>query len=107
MLFRSNQVIETIHPGAADFSRPGAPQEAAELPLESLHVQILLVLNDGFGYTSAVLAEHFQTEEKKILPLLKRLVEENYVYASPAGMGHVRYNMAKRGKSYLQEQGLI
>ncbi|MCX5917661.1 MAG: TIR domain-containing protein [Deltaproteobacteria bacterium] len=102
-----NQVIETIPPGAADFSRPGAPKESAELPFESLHVQILLVLNDGFGYTSAVLAEHFRTEEKKILPLLKRLIEENYVYASPAGMGHVRYNMAKRGKSYLEEQGLI
>jgi hypothetical protein len=102
-----SQVMETIPPVAVDFSAPGGPKEAAALPLEPLHVQILQVLNDGFGYTSTVLAEHFQTEEKKILLLLKRLIEGNYVYASPAGMGHVRYNMAKRGRSYLEEHGLI
>ena len=100
-----NQVMETIHPVAADFSPPGEPKEVAELPLEPLHVQILQVLNDSYGYTSSVLAEHFRTEEKKILPLLKRLIEGNYVYASPAGTGHVRYNMAKRGKFYLEEHG--
>jgi len=102
-----NQVMETIQPWAADLSRPAEPKEVTEMPLESPHVQILQVLNDGFGYTSTVLAEHFRTEEKKILPLLKRLIEGNYVYASPAGTGHVRYNMAKRGKTYLEEHGLI
>ena len=102
-----NQVMETIQPWAADLSRPAEPKEVTEMPLESAHVQILQVLNDGFGYTSTVLAEHFRTEEKKILPLLKRLIEGNYVYASPAGTGHVRYNMAKRGKTYLEEHGLI
>jgi hypothetical protein len=45
-------------------------------------------------------------EEQKILPLLKRLIDGNYVYASPAGMGHIRYNLAKKGKDYLQESGL-
>ncbi len=101
-----NQVMETIQPGVADFSRPGGPRETADLPLEPFHVQILQVLNDGFGYTSTVLAEHFRTEERKILPHLKRLIEGNYVYASPAGTGHVRYNMAKRGRVYLEEHGL-
>ncbi|MGE5252523.1 MAG: hypothetical protein ACM3N7_01065 [Planctomycetaceae bacterium] len=101
-----NQVIETIQPGTADFSRPGGPKEDADLTLDANHVEILQVLNDGYGYTSSVLAEHFHTEEKKILPLLKRLVEGNYVYASPAGTGHVRYNMAKRGRAYLEEHGL-
>lgn len=102
-----NQVLETIHPGTTEFARPRGAKEAGDLPLEAIHVQILLVLNESYGYTSTVLAQHFQTEEKKIHPLLKRMIEGNYLYASPAGMGHVRYNLTKRGKEYLQENGLI
>jgi hypothetical protein len=38
--------------------------------------------------------------------LLVRLIEWNYVYASPAGMGHVKYNLTSQGKDYLKENGL-
>ncbi len=102
-----NQVLETIHPGETDFAKARGAKEAGDLPLEATHVQILLVLNESYGYTSTVLAQHFQTEEKKILPILKRMIEENYLYASPAGTGLVRYTLSKRGKDYLQENKLI
>jgi hypothetical protein len=101
------QVQEAIYPGGFDFTGSRGPGAAPELPLEPHHVQILLVLHQSYGYTSAVLAEHFKKEEKKILSLLERLIEGNYVYASPAGMGHVRYNLTARGKTYLQQNGLI
>jgi hypothetical protein len=45
-------------------------------------------------------------EEKKIMSLLKGLIDWNYIYASPAGMGHVRYNLTSKGKDYLKENGL-
>ena len=80
-------------------------KEAGDAPLESIHLQVLQVLKESYGYTSAVLAQHFNLEEKEILPLLKRLIDGNYVYASPAGMGHVRYNLAKKGKDFLLESG--
>jgi len=102
-----NQVLETLPAAAHDPGRTGRGKEAGDLPLEPIHVQILLVLNESYGYTSAVLAQHFQTEEKKILPLLKNMIEANYVYASPAGTGHVRYALSRRGKEYLKENGLI
>jgi len=102
-----NQVLETIPPGTTDLGRPRGGKEASDLPLEAIHVQILLVLNESYGYTSTVLAQHFQIEEKKILPILSRMIEANYLYASPAGTGHVRYTLSKRGKVYLQENGLI
>ena len=101
------QVLETIHPAPADLSGPKGGKEAGDLTLEAVHVQILLVLNESYGYTSTVLAQHFQTEEKKILPILKRMIENNYLYASPAGTGHVRYALSKKGRTYLQENGLI
>lgn len=82
-----------------------SPEGRGETGLESIHVQILQVLAEGYGYTSAVLSEHFRMEEKAVLPLLTRLAEGNYVYASPAGMGHVKYNLASRGKAYLKENG--
>jgi len=102
-----NQVLETLPGGATDFGRATGGKQAGGQPLESIHVQILLVLNESQGYTSAVLAQHFRTEEKKILPVLKRMTEEHYLYASPAGIGHVRYNISKKGKDYLKENGLV
>ena len=96
-----NQVLDAILPGFSSSSK-----EAGDVPLESVHLQILAVLNESYGFTSTVLAQHFNLEEKKILPLLKRLIDGNYVYASPAGMGHIRYNLAKKGKDYLLESGL-
>jgi TIR domain len=95
------EVLDAIPLGGSSSSK-----EAGDLPLESIHLQILGVLKDNYGFTSAVLAQHFNLEEQKILPLLKRLIDGNYVYASPAGMGHVRYNLAKKGKDHLQESGL-
>jgi len=95
------EVLDAIPPGVSSSSK-----EAGDVPLELIHLQILGVLKDNYGFTSAVLAQHFNLEEQKILPLLKRLIDGNYVYASPAGMGHVRYNLAKKGKDYLQESGL-
>lgn len=96
-----DQVLDAILPGVSSSSR-----EAGEIPLESIHLQILTVLNESHGFTLGVLAQHFNLGEKEILPLLKRLTDEHYVYASSAGMGHVRYNLAKKGKDYLQESGL-
>ena len=81
-------------------------KEAGDALLEPIHLQVLEVLKESYGFTSAVLAQHFNLEEKEILPLLKRLIDGNYVYASPAGMGHVRYNLAKRGKDFLLEREL-
>ncbi len=100
------EIQETVLPGIS--TSPSAPGQGttAEPALKSIHVQIILVLADGYGYTSAVLAEHLKMEEKKIIPLLKSLVEWNYVYASPAGTGHVRYNLTTTGKAYLKETGL-
>jgi hypothetical protein len=101
------QIQESIHPEASYFPPDRGQESKADQPLESLHVQVLLVLADGHGYTSAVLGEHFRMEEKKMIPLLKTLIQQNYVYASPAGMGHVRYNLTNAGKSYLEQNGLI
>jgi hypothetical protein len=95
------EVLNTIPPGLSS-----SPKKAGDVPLELIHLQILGVLKDNYGFTSAVLAQHFNLAEEMILPLLKRLIDRNYVYASPAGMGHVRYNLAKKGKDYLQESGL-
>jgi hypothetical protein len=94
------QVLDALLPGVSSSSK-----EAGDVPLESIHLQVLEVLKEGYGFTAAVLAQHFNLEEKEILPLLKRLTDGNYVYASPAGMGHVRYNLAKKGKDYLLESG--
>jgi DNA-binding MarR family transcriptional regulator len=94
------QVLDDLLPGASSSSK-----EAGDAPLESIHFQVLAVLKESHGFTSAVLAQHFNLEEKEILPLLKRLIDGNYVYASPAGMGHVRYNLAKKGKDFLMESG--
>ena len=85
-------------------SEPG--QGATGEGLEPIHQQILAVLANSYGYTSKVLAEHFKMEEKKIMPFLKVLIDWNYIYASPAGMGHVRYNLTSKGKEYLKENGL-
>ncbi len=95
-----HQVLDALLPGVSSSSK-----EPGDVPLESIHLQVLAVLKESYGFTSAVLAQHFNLEEKEILPLLKRLIDGNYIYASPAGMGHVRYNLAKRGKDYLQEIG--
>jgi hypothetical protein len=94
------QVLDDLLPGASSSSK-----ETGDAPLESIHFQVLAVLKESHGFTSAVLAQHFNLEEKEILPLLKRLIDGNYVYASPAGMGHVRYNLAKKGKDFLMESG--
>jgi hypothetical protein len=95
------QVLDAILPDVSPSSK-----EAGDAPLEPIHLQVLAVLKESYGFTSAVLAQHFNLEEKEVLPLLKRLIDGNYVYASPAGMGHVRYNLAKKGKDYLLESGL-
>jgi hypothetical protein len=95
------QVLDALLPGVSSSSK-----EVEDVPFESIHLQILEVLKDNYGFTSAVLAQHFNLEEQKILSLLKRLIDGNYVYASPAGMGHVRYNLAKKGKDYLLESSL-
>jgi DNA-binding MarR family transcriptional regulator len=100
------EVQEAVFPGISTSPSDHGQAATAEPALEPIHVQILLVLANSYGYTSAVLAEHFKMEEKKIMPLLTRLIEWNYVYASPAGMGHVRYNLTTRGKAYLEESGL-
>ncbi len=100
------EVQEAVLPGISTSPSNLGQGATAEPALEPIHVQIILVLANSYGYTSAVLAEHFKMEEKKIIPLLKRLIEWNYVYASPAGMGHVRYNLTTRGKAYLEESGL-
>jgi len=83
---------------------PSSSKEAGDAPLEPIHLQVLAVLKESYGFTSAVLAQHFNLKEKEILSILKRLIDANYVYASPAGMGHVRYNLSKKGKDYLQER---
>jgi DNA-binding MarR family transcriptional regulator len=97
------QLKESIHSEAAP-SPPGPEwRNPAGKPLEPIHLEILETLADSYGYTSGVIGEHFKMEERKIAPLLKRLIDENYVYASPAGMGKVRYNLTTAGKAYLQE----
>ena len=96
------QVLETVRPMGWSPSQ-GAGGPGAQ-PLEPIHEQILLVLADSYGFTSAVLAEHFKMSEQEILPNLKRLIEDNYVYASPAGMGHIRFNITGRGRDYLRQQ---
>jgi hypothetical protein len=101
------EVQGSIQTGVSLYAPTQGPAEITEVPLESIHVQILIVLADGYGYPSTVLSEHFKMEEKKLIPLLKRLIEGNYVYASPAGMGLVRYNVTNRGRSYLKENGLL
>ncbi len=98
------QMEEELKETQASSPLEGNPTEAGgERGLEQIHAQILQVLAEGYGYTSAVLAEHFAMEEAAILPLLARLAEGNYVYASHAGAGHIRYNLASRGKIYLKE----
>ena len=101
------QVQEAIQPGLSTSSASTGQKKTGEKPLEPIHVQILLVLVNSYGYTSAVLAEHFKMEEEQIIAFLKRLIKRNYVYASPAGMGHVKYNLTSRGKAYLVHNGLL
>ncbi len=98
------QMEKELKEAQASVERPSL-EGRGDRGLEPIHVQILQVLAEGYGYTSAVLSEHFRMEEKAVLPLLTRLAEGNYVYASPAGTGHVRYNLASRGKAYLKENG--
>ena len=99
-------VQETVPPEMPTLARGPEQAATAEPALEPIHMEIILVLANSYGYTSAVLAEHFKMEEKKIMPLLKGLIDWNYIYASPAGMGHVRYNLTSKGKDYLKENGL-
>ena len=106
MLEELEEVQETVPLEESTLASGHGQAATAEQGLEPIHVQILTVLANSYGYTSAVLAEHFKMEEKKIIPLLKRLIEWNYIYASPAGMGHVRYNLTSKGKDYLKENGL-
>ncbi len=103
------QIQESIHPEPSHFPSASGQETKADQPqeLESFHVQVLLVLADGQGYTSTVLGEHFKMAEKKMIPFLKTLIQANYVYATPAGMGHVRYNLTNAGRSYLEKNGLI
>ncbi len=95
------QVLDALLPSVS----PGS-KEAGDVPLESIHLQVLAVLKESYGFTSAVLAQHFNLEEKEVLSILKRLIDGDYVYASAAGMGHVRYNLSKKGKDYLLERGV-
>jgi hypothetical protein len=106
MLEELEEVQETVPQEESTLASGPGQAATAEQALEPIHVQILSVLANSYGYTSAVLAEHFKMEEKKIMPLLVRLIEWNYVYASPAGMGHVKYNLTSQGKDYLKENGL-
>ena len=100
------EIQAAILPGLITPPSASGEGAAAEPVLEPLHVQIMLVLSESYGYASAVLAEHFNLEEQKVIPLLKKLVDWNYVYASPAGMGHAKYNLTAKGKAYLKENGL-
>jgi len=100
------QVLESVHPSGWGFGPAYGAAGVSDEPLEPIHEQILGVLADSYGFTSSVLAEHFKMTEQEIIALLKRLIEDNFVYASPAGMGHVRFNITNRGKTYLQQNKL-
>lgn len=101
------QVQKALHPGVFEDVPAAGQGPTVDESLEPVQVEILLVLANSYGYNSAVLAEHFKMAEKKILPVLKKLVEGTYVYASPAGTGHVRYNLAGKGRKYLEQNRLI
>jgi hypothetical protein len=102
MRLEISQLLQSMPPQPPS-AAPGANREGATgKPLQPIHVDILQTLAGSYGYTAAVMADHFKMEEKKMIPLLKRLVDENLVYPSSAGMGNVRYNLTTAGKAYLK-----
>ncbi|HSR11298.1 MAG TPA: hypothetical protein VLS90_07610 [Thermodesulfobacteriota bacterium] len=96
--------LRAAHGSPAPAASGGEPKTAVE-HIDTVHIQILSVLADGHGYTLPVLSQHFKCNENKMTRLLQTLVEWNYVYVSPPGMGHTKYNITKLGRSRLGQEG--